>query len=481
MSQPPYNAEAERGILGCMLLTPDVIPEVGARLESDDFYSEAHQRIFTLLTQMHTAREGVDIVTLDQRVRDLGMMDEIGGPHFLHSLADNVPAAAGRRHYQDLVIRHASARSLMRVSQEVTALATTGDGESLAAAEALMARGPAALQRLQAREVVHASELVNEIGEDLVSIATGEVPVYVPSGLAEWDSSPDFGGLSNEGVTLIIAASGMGKTTVLNSLAVSLAVAGVQTYIHGTETTAKRRILDMGIALANTDRRAWALWQRSENPYDRDRLWEQTNLTREAVDYVARLPLRVSGAGLTVEQVCSRARNMRRTGKCDVLLVDYLQDFRRSTGDGLTSHRQAQTDHASSTLKELSAELGVPAIVGAQVSGEKSGVDPSEKAAPPIPQMYDVQWSSKAHQDAEEVYALYRDDYYADRFGDKWSTKGFPGVIEVHARKRRTGKLRMLRLGFSVPGKWAGTRPLWQRERTALPEYHHGKPLPRGT
>jgi replicative DNA helicase len=458
---PPFNSQAERGILGCMLLEPEQIPELAARLEPEDFYGDNHQRVFRLLVQMHGRGEGVDLTTVVQRVRDLGMTDDVGGVHYLAGLGDNVPAPALLRHYRDLVIRHASARSLLTMGNEIGALAATGDADSLAQAEALLARGPEALQRLQAREVVHASEVVGDVQADLYAIAEGSRAVYVETGLPEWDIAPDFGGLSAEGVTLIIAASGMGKTTVLNSLAVSCAASGRHTYIHGTETSGKRRISDMAAALANVDRRAWVQWQRG-NAEDRDRLWGEVNRMDEALRYIAGLPLMVTGAGLTVEQVCSRARNLRRAGRCDVMFADYLQDFRRSTGDGLRSDRGAQTDHASTTLKELAADVTIPVVVGAQVSGEKAGVSPGDKAAAPIPQMYDVQWSSKAHQDAEEVYALYRDDYYRDRFGAEWSPKGDPGVIDVYARKRRTGRLGRLDLDFSVPGKWAGTRPNWR-------------------
>lgn len=456
--QPPYNADAERSILGCMLLEPDAIPEIGAQLQPEDFYGEAHQKLFRLLVQMHARGEAVDLMLVDQRIRELGLTDEVGGVTYVHSLPDNVPAAAGLRHYRDLVVRHASARDVMRVSQEVTQLASAGDADSLAQAEALLARGPEALQRLQAREVVLAADVIGDIQRRLGKIANGDLAVYLPTGLWEWDQHDDFGGVSSEGVTLVIAASGMGKTTVLNSLAVTLAARGAKVYAHGTETSPERRVGDMAAALANVDRRAWVQWQRS----DRDRLWGQVNRMNDALTYLAGLPLRVTGAGLTVEQVCSRARNLHRLGQCDVVVVDYLQDFRRSTGDGLRADRGAQVDHASATLKELAAELSIPVIVGAQVSGEKQGVPTGPKAPAPIPQMYDVQWSSKAHQDAEEVYALYRDDYYADRFGEEWSPKGPPGVIEVYARKRRTGRLGKLALDFSVPGKWAGTRPRWE-------------------
>ena len=127
-------------------------------------------------------------------------------------------------------------------------------------------------------------------------------------------------------------------------------------------------------------------------------------------------------------------------------MVDYLQDL--SDSKGLKSgDRVAQVGHKSGVLKALAADLRFPVIVSAQVSGEKEG----RKPAPP--QAHDCQWASTASQDAEEVLCLYRADYYRDR---GQNAEGPEGVLQVVARKRRTGRLSTLDLPWQGTVKQAG-------------------------
>ena len=144
---------------------------------------------------------------------------------------------------------------------------------------------------------------------------------------------------------------------------------------------------------------------------------------------------------------------MERQGRCDAIIVDYLQDLVDSTGPGRRlGDSVQQVGHKSSTLKELAADLGVPVLVGAQVSGEKAG--PGQDPRPPH---WQVQSSSKAHQDAEEIFAIYRDDLYAERIPD-WQRRGAAGMMEIISRKKRVGKLGVLSVSFDGPTKWIGSR-----------------------
>lgn len=295
------------------------------------------------------------------------------------------------------------------------------------------------------RDTEDAADVAFRVHQELA--AAFERPAYIATGIERWDTSEDFTGLSCEGVTLILGASGMGKTSVLNRLALGMCATGTPVYLHGTETSTERRWKDLVLGLAGTNVRALARMHSEGRDHE---LATTEYRLDEWTAAASRLGLTLSGAGLTVEQVCMRARDLHRRGRCAAIVVDYLQDFSPSRAPGLTSEQSAQVRHASRVLKDLAAELRIPVVVGAQVSGEKEG--PKQD---PRPQMWDAQWSSGAHQDAEEVYALFRGDYYRDR-KIQVSPPGVPDAIEVIARKRRTGKLSTLVLPFHGPSKWVG-------------------------
>ena len=172
---------------------------------------------------------------------------------------------------------------------------------------------------------------------------------------------------------------------------------------------------------------------------------------RESQDWLSTKNLVVTGSGYCVEQVVATATNLHQRGKLDCVIVDYLQDIGDSTGAGVrVGDRVSQVSHKSNSLKEMSAQLQIACIVGAQVSGEKDGPGSNPKH-----QLWQTMWSASAHQDCEEAYALYVDDYYATRFPD-WVPKGRPGTMEIIARKRRTGKLSTLEVPFIGALKWCG-------------------------
>jgi replicative DNA helicase len=297
--------------------------------------------------------------------------------------------------------------------------------------------------------------VVAGVAANLDAEAGGERQVYMPSGVPEIDQHPDFMGLSRDGVTLVLAVSGAGKTSFLNAIALGLIKQGRSVYLSGTETSPARRMRDLLFTLARVDGRAWAMQTRQLGELiDGDPL--KAHILRDVTDWRDRLrlaqawlknaDLHLTGSGLSAEQVSATARRLRMRGKAEVVLVDYLQDLSPSksvkAGD-----RVAQVGYSSGVLKALSADLHIPVIVAAQVSGEKQGRKPA------APAVHDCQWSSTVHQDAEEVLSLYRPDYYRDR---GQNADGPEGVVQLVARKRRTGRLSILDLPWDGPTKQAG-------------------------
>jgi replicative DNA helicase len=252
-------------------------------------------------------------------------------------------------------------------------------------------------------------------------------------------------------MTLIIAGSGMGKTTVANRLAVGAAARGLKVMLHGTETSEEERAEDILFSVARVDPTVWGTACVARERSDRrDRMMAALNAAeRWSADNLRTLT--ISSKGATAQEVAGRAIAKRAQGQLDMLIVDYIQDLEHIHEGGVKrGDMLSQVMHASTTLKGLSARIRVPVVAFAQRSGEKEG-----PKADPRPQMWDVQWAMRVAQDAEEVFGLYREDYYAER-DPKWQRTRPPGELEIVRRKTRRGRLSTALTSFHGPTKWCG-------------------------
>ena len=442
----PQALEAERGLLGLLMWSPGEIKAATDLVHEDDFHDPRHWRTLGLLRTLNATDHASTMAALaDWAVnRSRAEVETFGGLAYLSSLPER-HTAAPLEHYVGLLKEARIRREVIHAATRLEALAMDGDiGDLEAAAMDLR-------ERVQQRPAVEeVRDVVARTAIDLDRVF--QEARFIPSGIALIDQDADYGGLSREGVTLILGASGMGKTSLVNRLALGMATCGTAVYLHGTETSTERRMSDMVTSMAATSIRGIDRLRQLSQRGDRGAAADLRALRyrlEDAQDALCRLPLVLTGAGLTVDEVCARARTLHRQGRCGALVVDYLQNLKHVHGHGLrVGERTPQVGYASTRLKDLAAELRIPVVVGAQVSGEKEG-----PGIDPRPQLWDVQWSSSAHQDAEEVYALFRGDYYTDR-GIKLKDPGYPGKLEVIPRKRRVGTLRPLLLDFDGPSRW---------------------------
>ncbi len=286
------------------------------------------------------------------------------------------------------------------------------------------------------------SVIASFLAEELQAIQE-RTPMLIPSGIPSLDRI--FGGIAREGVTLVIGESRMGKTTFLNRLAVGLCEQGYHVALHGTETSESERLRDLVYSVARVNQVG------ARDVHDESHRESLALQVDRAASIVSHWPLEVSGSGVTIEKLISRAQRLRREGKLDVLVVDYVQDFPRSRNDrgmGTTEFIMS----VSQSLKDLAAELRIPVVVGAQ-AGKKT-LDEAKKRS--RPGMWDAQWASKLPQDAEEVWCLFRHDVYRQEWGDQWNVPGRSNEIEVFRRKSRKSAGDEAFLVFDGPTKWIG-------------------------
>jgi replicative DNA helicase len=419
-------------------------------LDSEEFLEKKHSNLYSMLRTRYRAKLPVDLPAVIQHLIQSNSK-ECGDLVYISSIGDQVSFLDSIEKHIRQVREKAQSTKLQRAVAGIQARLKTEELDSEGASVELIAEA----SMVQDLHTPTLEEVVAGVSANLDAEAGGERQVYMPSGVPEIDEHPDFMGLSRDGVTLVLAVSGAGKTSFLNAIALGLIKQGRSVYLSGTETSPARRMRDLLFTLAGVDGRAWAMQTRQlgelmdsdplkqhikqDVDYWRDRL-------RLAQAWLKNADLHLTGSGMSAEQVSATARRLRMRGKAEVVLVDYLQDLSPSkavkAGD-----RVAQVGYASGVLKALSADLHIPVIVAAQCSGEKQGRKPA------APAMHDCQWSSTVHQDAEEVLSLYRPDYYRDR---GQNADGPEGVVQVVARKRRTGRLSTLSLPWEGPVKRVG-------------------------
>ena len=441
----------ERSVLGCYLLRPDYA-RVG-RLEPQHFLAERHRRLFELIRD----GIGVDRDTILCALLDGAHEDEVGGIAYVGEHLDYTPAVAGVEYYEQIVIRRYRTHQLGLMAAKVEE--ARRDGEPV---DDILDQTRLELRQLE----VQGAELSQtptrdalDFSEQIDRESRGESSVYLRTGWSAWDDSPEWLGLCSEGVHLVLARSSMGKTSFINSLAVSMADIGYRVALHGTETSAAVRNRAIIFGMAGVDGRKWGAMVRLARAStitddERQYLDEMRGRLDQAASERAELPLQITGSGVTVERVAADIRRKHARG-LDVVFVDYLQNLPQSLA--ARSEMQAQVMHKSSALAELSAELHIPIVVAAQVSGEKEGKHS-------IPEVWDCQWASQAHQDAEVVYALDGGHYWAGRLGSAYdpARHGAEDELTVWARKVRDGRIGVkLALAWNGRRRWVG--PLWGR------------------
>ena len=448
---------SEKVILGNILRGGDSEHLSSLELDPSHFLDHKHSELMKLLKTRWRAGKTLDMASVCADLLTGGDSDSCGGIAYVSSLPEYADSGLSMGKHL-LQVRNRKDR--FKLHRKLTRTAETllsRETDALTAATGLI---PVLLE-VNDHSLKGKAEVIEGIKDYLFDEAVGNIDRYMRTGLSEWDNNEDFAGLSTQGVTLILAASGMGKTTLLNRLAIGLLSQGRKVHLVGTETTSTRRISDLAFSLARVDQRRWARLTRTirtlKDAGETDMvIAKQVAMMRmqvdHALDWLQSKPLHITGSGATVEKIISTTHRLRERGQVDVVLVDYLQDISDSSGVGVRmGDMTQQVGHKSQQLKHLAATLHIPVVIGAQVSGEKTG-----RSIDPKPQMYSCQWSSQSHQDAECVMALYRDDYYADRFPD-WEPIGEAGCVDILIRKQRVGKLATLSVTFDGPTRWIGS------------------------
>jgi len=422
---PPQNLEAEQAVLGAVLMDGRALDQVAALVRAEDFYKEAHGRIYSGMQDLYRQREPVDTVTVVNWLTDKGKLEKVGGAYYITGLVEALPSAANVEHYAAIVREKSRARRLIREATEVQAGLYQGELDAQAGLERLTRLAvdfdPEGFRPVEA--------YVHEVGEAFMRVA--EQPGRLrgtASGYMDLDMIT--GGMKQSEIVVLAARPSQGKTALALNIAYRQAEQGEVVGFVSLEMSAHALIERL------------ALWQARVSG-DRYNTGQFTKADVEALGtalaVIARQPLYIDDkAGQTSVEIFGRARRLQRSKGLSLLVVDYLQLM----GDEGRNQYERVTAASAGCLR-IAKELGIPVLVVCQLSRKP------EERGDRIPQMSDLRESGAIEQDAGQIWLIYRPEVYPrmKTFPDGSLVEGRAELIVAKNRNGRAGKCKLKFLG----------------------------------
>jgi replicative DNA helicase len=422
----PHNLEAERSVLGAILVHNDAFNLAAQVIDSRDFYRDAHRRIFDRMVALSERHDAIDFVTLKEELARAGELDEVGGPAYVASLADGVPRATNVEYYARIVKEKSTLRNLIYAASKIVANAYEADQESdLILDEAESAIFAVADDRLKAgfvamRDLVKDSFPKIEKLFEQKRLITG-----VPTGFVDVDEMTR--GLQAGDLVIVAARPSMGKTSLVLNIAQYVASLGDQVVgFFSLEMSKESLFLRLLTSEAQIDGHRLMSGAIGGNDYHRiSHALEKLNSMKLFID---------DTANIGVLEMRAKSRRLQAEHGLSLLVVDYIQLM---SGRGRFENRTLELASISRSLKGLAKELNVPIIVLSQLSRAP------ESRSDHRPQLSDLRESGALEQDADVVVMIYRDDVY-----NRDPNSPDAGTAELILAKQRNGPTGVVRLAF---------------------------------
>jgi replicative DNA helicase len=420
---PPQNTEAEISVLGAVLLDKDAIIKIADIITADDFYKNAHGKIYEAMLNLYEHREPIDVITLTNKLDEMHELDRIGGGSYIASLASSVPSAANIVHYAKIVADKSILRRLIHASGDITELAFKEEKEIPDILDRAEQAVFAVSQKHTKGSFIPISDILTDSFERLDELHRNQDKLRgVPTGFRDLDNL--LAGLQPSDLIILAARPSMGKSSLAINMAQHVAIhEGIPVAIFSLEMSKEQLVDRLLAAEANID--SWKL--RNANLSDND-----FQKIGEAMAKLSEAPLYFDDSvGINVMEMRTKARRLQSEHGLGLIIIDYLQLMQ---GNG-SSNRVEEVSDISRSLKGLARELNVPVLALSQLSRAV------ENRPSRIPQLADLRESGSIEQDADVVMFIYRDDYY-----EKDSER--KNIADILIRKHRNGPVGQVELYF---------------------------------
>jgi replicative DNA helicase len=449
----PHNSEAERGVLGSILIDPAALVAALDLLTPDDFYIAAHRDIYAAMLDVHARREPVDLITLTDELQRLGKLDAVGGASYVSSLGNQVPTSQNARVYARHVADKALLRRLIEVSGQIAAMAyNETDVEGVTETARILLE--TALLRHNGTDSTDIAHVVDAFLATVEEAVTSGTQPGIEFGFRALDAHL-FGLLPGE-LAYLAGRPGSGKSALAAAIAVNVArrYGGVEwVSLEMSEVQQAKRIITSWAGV--NGRLIRSGFRHSDGTFDEGAYASVQAAARE-VRETLRGRLRLYDQPMTMSQLRQHARRAVYKRGCRLLILDYLGLVE---GDNARDTDYARVSKISRHLKQLALELHLPVLCLVQMNRE------SERRANKRPTLPDLRDSGGLEQDADVVLGVYRGAYYdpeaAERdpyfaqFGELIVLKMREGVANVTIPFRYEGEM-------TRPSDWPPTWPYAQ-------------------
>jgi len=423
---PPQNIEAEKALLGCMLIDENARIKAFETVKKDFFYAPAHQQIFSSMVKLFERNERCDLITLTNQLKLDGKLEEIGGIEYLTEIAEFVPTAAHIDEYIKIVKDKYILRSLISNATQIISEASSEPDdveELLDKAESLIFE---ISQHKIEKEAYLLKELIKENLEVIEDIQNRKGLITgLPTGYVDLDRY--IGGLHPSEFIIIASRPGMGKTALATNIALNLAAGGEQIPILFFSLEMSKEQLVQRILCCEAKINSKKLREGILSDKEIAKLLLAAGQLEKAPIFIDDTP------SLTVFELRARARRLKAKEDIKLIIIDYLQLMK---GTRRTENRQQEITEISASLKSLARELNVPVIAISQLSRA------TEQRENKKPHLSDLRESGSIEQDADLVLFLYREDYYNKDDPD------IQGISEIIIAKQRNGPTGSVNLTF---------------------------------
>lgn len=423
---PPHSIDAEKAVLGSIMLRQDALSDIIEIINNESFYSEKHRNIFNSMYELSQKSEPIDLLSLKDRLEQKNLLDQAGGSAYLAELVHVVPSAANARYYAEIIEKKHMMRKLISASEHLSQLGYDEDGHVEEILDKAEKKVFELTNRTSTHKFIEMKDVLIEAWDQIDHLHNSQGELRgVPTGFKDLDNL--IAGLQKSDLIILAARPSVGKTSFALDIARNAAVDNnVPVGIFSLEMSASQLTQRMLSATSRVD--AWKL-RTGKNLRDDD-----FEYLRNGLDKLSKAPIFIDDQpGNNILKMRSVARRLKAEKGLGLIIVDYLQ-LMVPTQNVKTDNVVQQVTEISRSLKNLARELDVPVLALSQLSRavEQRGGKP---------RLSDLRDSGSIEQDADLVIFIHREDRYKDH--DQRD-----GIAELLIEKHRNGATGNVKLKF---------------------------------
>ena len=420
----PHSIEAEQSVIGSMIMDREAIVVASELITGEDFYNKQYGVLFETMVELNDSGSPVDLVTLQNRLKEKDVPPEVSSLEFVRELITAVPTSANIKYYANIVAEKSTLRKLIRLNEEIANTCYSGKESLEYILDDTEKRVFQLVQKRTTDNFVPVRQIVmNAIDKIEIAAKNKGSVTGIPTGFIDLDYRT--AGMQPSDLILVAARPSMGKTAFELNLAQYMAFKKNLTVALFSLEMSKEQLVNRMFSLeSNVDAQKLRTGQLNDQEWER--LIESAGTIGKSRLIIDDTP------GISIAELRSKCRKYKLEHDLSIIMIDYLQLM---SGSGRSESRQQEISDISRSLKALARELNVPVVALSQLSRAV------EQRPDHRPMLSELRESGAIEQDADVVMFLYRDDYYNHDSPDK-------GVSEVIIAKQRNGPIGTVKLAW---------------------------------